>query len=464
MTPLPYFTGWNQGFGNLPLWSGYQKPSREEEDAVRQRAMSEAMRIYGGRPDQGQIQGVTDRLMGDFRDRHFAETSGTMVPRALSNEGIADRIGDMRDGYRTDPNYFRNLLPDGFEGFARSQPDLRTGDMAEGLGPQNNFSLGPVDSTNFMFLGSRGARPQDNPASSAFKVNEALRELGMPGPNYTLPQAASPAQPGVGNLAKAASAGDPLSYVVATDQELDRAGNTFRYNNMGGYDYSNPALKQADDWSQEQARIQQQQAYDAAFKQAGNDFAQWALFNVGDPDVKAAFGNADGLVDPRTLRADATSWFAQNSDSDLAKRGLRPGQVGALQNPVRAFTDPSWGALNQFGSQTMHGDFGTMMGDRESNRIRQRQAYNSIGDGQWGGVLNQQTYSQPDFRQITGQQPAQMSPFGGLGGLGGSSAFQMPSLGSPGMATGAAYNPNPFAALSGDDKNKSPWGGPWGGR
>lgn len=378
---------------------------------------------------------------------------GLGVRRSLSDADILGAIGTMRGSYATDPNYIRNMFPVGFEDWARDQTKdaARRGydwtfggsnsgnptDMDFGLGPDNNYGLGPVSAANFMFLGSRGPRPQDNPASSQYAAQAAIRELGGPSPSYSLPS------PGEG----------PLSYTVATDQELKDASRDFGGFSQGLGDF---AFNQVEQQAKEDLARRQETARD--------DFRRWVAGNQHDPMVVEALGPVGTFGSPGALGQAALDWYDQNPRSDLAQRALGS-SYGAVTNPSYHLMDPSEGIRNVAGSSTIRDDFSTMMGWRPENQIRQTQAYASMGDGQWGGVLNPETYSRPDFRQITGQTASPFSSFGGLGGLGGWAGITTPSLGPSGATTGAAYNPNPLAALAGGDGHeKSPWGGPWGGR
>ena len=406
---------------------------------------------------------------------------GLFVQPQLDNSEINDRIGRMRSSYSTDPNYIRNMMPAGFEDYARDLVQKRAAegyttqfgadnasrgsDLSEGLFGAENYALGPVDASNFMFLGSRGARPQDNPASAQYKAQQAIQGLGGPKPNYTLP---SPE-------------GGPLSYVVATDQELQDASRAF-----GGRqsDYGTGALHgglagSMNEFSRQQAEQKAQAELADRQTRASRDFTQWALRHQNDPMVVEALGPVGTFQRPDQFSEAASAWFDKNQQSQLAYKALG-NDLFPLAAPSYHLMDPSGGILNQGATQAVKNDFSSMMAWRPENQIRQQQAYGSIGDGMWGGVLDQNTYSRPDYRQITGQQQpwAQTSSVGGtqwgqggvqggsggLGGLGGIPGVQTPSMGAPGMATGASYSPNPFAAMFGGQKqSQSPWGGPWGG-
>jgi len=394
---------------------------------------------------------------------------GLAIRRSLSNGDISSRIADTRSTYSTDPNYILNLLPEGYLDYLRTQNPALTSiaPFRSGLGATGNFGLGPVTGANFMFLGSRGARPEDNPESSTYKANAALRELGMASPGYNLPQAASPAVEGMGNLAKPATYGDPYSYVVATDGELNNAAYG-RGSAAAGPSFGN-MMKSANEWAGQKEIDAAQQRHESMLASERDKFANWAHAHRSDPMVVGAFGDIKNTDTPWSFREDAGKWFDANLGSNLVQKAIGSSQYPLLA-PQYHLVDPSEGILNQQGTAAVQSDFQQLMAGRPSNAIRQQQAYNSISDGQWGGVLNPATYSRPDFRQITGQTNSpQFNSFGGwsgLGGLGGMGAFgwgtQQPTMATSGMATGVTYNPNPWA--QGGERAESPWGGPWGGR
>lgn len=434
---LPFFDAWGY---DIPTWTGTHPsaPQLSDDDLWRM-ASAQANSIYGGQPDSGQVEYTYKKLAEQYRDMLGNTYGGLLVQPELSGQDISSRIGTMRENYGYDPNYIRGMLPRGAEDYFRGAKDgdiwkgMNDGAMAEGLGVSNNYSLGPVDETNYMFLGSRGARPEDNPDSALYKANQAIQSLGGAAPTY-------------GGF----DGSNPISYVVPTMRELETAAN------KGG----DSALIRTDQWASEQARKKMEESLAQIRHQTENQFVQWANFNRADPTVKELFG--DWGWNAVEWNNNVANWFHNNYDNPLVEQVIGPNQVRGLLSPQKYLTDPSWGVLGQAGRETLQSDTPGLLASRQENATRQQQAYNSIGDGQFGGVLNQQSYSNPAFRQITGQQPqangfSSFGTFGGLGGLGGA-----PTFGANQLFNGTTFNPNPWSTDS--NQSQSPWGGPWGGR
>jgi hypothetical protein len=164
------------------------------------------------------------------------------------------------------------------------------------------------------------------------------------------------------------------------------------------------------------------------------------------PYVDQIYGNTGDAARDQ-LMADARAYFSFNSGKTDLYGDPLAGRTGASHIVGQTWADnPEYAKVlaDRSASEAQRGEAQT----------RNQQAYDTglMGNGAVGGVMPS-AYGSSTYGQITGQKQ------GGLGGLGGMDLTGVDNAQQTGAYTGGsgAYNPNPFAP--GSFQNKNPWGG-----